>query len=162
MKIIEQDTSKLVLQHQNILSKTVFIFLIISGVTMLAYHLADGTEALLWIGVLILAAGLIGYPFLKSTRLSLDKDNKQIILDRASMIKKQNHKFNYNEVDDFTLKKVITDGPSGEYGNGTTEYFHIMITKKNGESETVFLGNSATRMQKKLDLILQYFTKSII
>lgn len=162
MKIIEQNTSKLVLHHQNILSKIVFILLIISGITMLAYYFANGIEPLVWMGTLLLAGGLIGYPFLKSISLSLDKNNKQIILDKTSMIKKQNRKFNYNEVDNFILKKVISDGPSGEYGNGTTESFHIVIVEKNGESESIFLGNSGTKMQRKLDLILQYFTKSII
>lgn len=162
MKISEQNTYKLALDHSNKLSKVVFMLLIACGAIMLVFYFTQEIEPLLWIGLLILAAGLVGYPFVKSIHLSLDKNEKQIVIAKSSLLGKENRQFNYHDVDSFTLKRVVSDGTSGEYGTGTTEHFYIVLTEKNGKSENIFVGNSKTKMQEKLNLIQHYFTKSII
>ena len=93
-------------------------------------------------------------------KLHLDKNKRQIVIAKASMFGKRNQEFSYDDVDSFTLKKVLSESTSGEYGTGTTEYFYIVLTEKNGASERIFVGNSETKMQEKLNLILHYFTKS--
>lgn len=136
------------------------MLLIACGIIMLILYFTNKMEPFLWIGLLVLAGGLIGYPFIKSIQLSLDKSQRQIVLIKAHLFGKKNQAFNYNDVDHFTLKKVISDGTSGEYGTGTTAHFYIVLTQKDGKSERVFVGNSETKMQEKLNLILHYFTTS--
>lgn len=161
MKISEQSAYKLALDHSNMLSKIVFILLIACGTIMLVLYFTNEIEPLLWMGLLILTGGLVGYPFVKSIHLSLDKNEKQILIARSSLFGKQNRQFSYQDVDSFTLKKIVSDGTNGEYGTGTTEHFYIMLTEKNGKSENIFVGNSKTKMEEKLNLIQHYFTKSI-
>lgn len=136
------------------------MLLIACGIIMLILYFTNKMEPFLWIGLLVLAGGLIGYPFIKSIQLSLDKSQRQIVLIKAHLFGKKNQVLNYNDVDHFTLKKVISDGTSGEYGTGTTEHFYIVLTQKDGKAERVFVGNSETKMQEKLNLILHYFTTS--
>lgn len=157
MKIIEQSNTKLVIDHQNNLSKLVFILLIITGLVMLVVYFTKEIDALLWIGLLVFTSGVIGYPFLKSINLSLDKSNQQVTLVKKSLFNKKVSTYNYNEIDNFTIKEVISSNTDNEYGAGTTTYFYIILTKVNGDLENIFVSNSQKKMQEKLNLILNYF-----
>jgi hypothetical protein len=161
MKVIEQSTNKLVIDQQNTLSKIIFLLLIAVGFIMTVFYFISGLEPLLWIGLLILVSGLAGYPFLKSIRLSLDKEGQSILLAKASMIKKQNQQFRYSEIDNFKIEKVLSK-TSGEYGDQINESFYLTLVRKDGKPENVFASNSSKKIQNKLDLIYNYFTKIIL
>lgn len=159
MKIVEQTNSKLIVEHSNQVSKIVLFIVAVAGIILLGFYLQDETDVFLYMGLLLTSSGIIGYSFINTVRLSVDKINQQVVLIKYNLLKRKVDTLNFMDIDNFIIKKVITETTSGEYGSGSSTYYYLNLVKNDGEVANIFIHNSSKRLNELLSLILYYFIK---
>ncbi|RAJ87414.1 hypothetical protein CLV59_101164 [Chitinophaga dinghuensis] len=162
MKILQQDNNTLILHNNNLTARVVLLTLIVTGIGMLLLFLIKGIEPLLWLGGIISLGAGIGYLFIDTTVLSMDKQQQQAGLVKSSLLKKVNKEFSFGEIDSFILKVVATRAGLDEDDQpyGSNESVYIRLVEKNGKQINLFVGDNREIMQRNLDLIKRYFARA--